>query len=80
VINRPLDPPKADPTQIEQVLMNLCLNLRDAMPRGGRLRMETEMADIDDGYCRLYPNVTLGRYAVPSVGHRPWQAGTSWIA
>ncbi|HZV87490.1 MAG TPA: response regulator [Candidatus Binatus sp.] len=67
VINAPLDALKADPTQIEQVLMNLCLNARDAMPLGGRLLIETEMVDIDDSYCRFYPQVTPGRYAVLSV-------------
>ncbi|HTQ60987.1 MAG TPA: response regulator [Candidatus Solibacter sp.] len=67
VINTPLDPIKADPTQIEQVLMNLCLNARDAMPQGGRLLIETEMVDIDGSYCKFYPYVTPGRYAVLSV-------------
>ncbi len=67
VINAPLDPLKADPTQIEQVLMNLCLNARDAMPQGGRLLIETEMVNIDESYCRFYPYVTPGRYAVLSV-------------
>ena len=63
----PLDPIKADPTQIEQVIMNLCLNARDAMPSGGRLTIETEMVELDDTYCRFYPHVLAGRYAVLSV-------------
>ncbi|HYK38966.1 MAG TPA: ATP-binding protein, partial [Candidatus Eremiobacteraceae bacterium] len=63
----PLDPIKADPTQIEQVIMNLCLNARDAMPSGGRLVIETEMVELDDTYCRFYPHVLAGRYAVLSV-------------
>jgi len=67
VVNAPLDLIKADPTQIEQVLMNLCLNARDAMPQGGRLMIETEMVDLDDSYCRFYPYVTPGHYAVLSV-------------
>ncbi len=62
-----LDPVKADPAQIEQVLMNLCLNARDAMPQGGRLVIETEMVELDDSYCRFYPYVQAGRYAVVSV-------------
>ena len=62
-----LDPVKADPTQIEQVLMNLCLNARDAMPQGGRLVIETEMVELDESYCRFYPYIHAGRYAVDSV-------------
>jgi two-component system, cell cycle sensor histidine kinase and response regulator CckA len=62
-----LDTVKADPTQIEQVLMNLCLNARDAMPSGGRLHIETEMVELDDAYCRFYPQVSTGPYAVLSV-------------
>lgn len=67
VVNAPLDPVKADAAQMEQVLMNLCLNARDAMPQGGRLIIETEMADVDEAYCRFYPYVTPGRYAVLCV-------------
>jgi two-component system cell cycle sensor histidine kinase/response regulator CckA len=63
----PLDPVKADPTRIEQVLTNLCLNSRDAMPEGGRLVIETEMVEIDEPYCRFYAGVMPGRYAVISV-------------
>jgi len=67
VVTSPLDPVKADPTQLEQVLMNLCLNARDAMPSGGRMIIETEMVELDDSYCRFYPYVSPGRYAVLSV-------------
>jgi two-component system cell cycle sensor histidine kinase/response regulator CckA len=67
VLTTTVDPLRADPTQLEQVLMNLCLNARDAMPRGGRLVVETEMVELDDSYCRFYPGVTPGRYAVLSV-------------
>jgi two-component system, cell cycle sensor histidine kinase and response regulator CckA len=67
VITSPVDTVKADPTQIEQVLMNLCLNARDAMPNGGRLLIETEMVELDDSYCRFYPYVMPGRYVVLSV-------------
>ena len=67
VVTAAVDTIKADPTQIEQVLMNLCLNARDAMPGGGRLIIETEMVELDESYCRFYPYVTEGRYAVLSV-------------
>jgi two-component system, cell cycle sensor histidine kinase and response regulator CckA len=63
----PVDPIRGDPTQLEQVLMNLCLNARDAMPQGGRLVVETEMVKLDDSYRRFYPGVAPGRYAVLSV-------------
>jgi signal transduction histidine kinase/CheY-like chemotaxis protein len=67
VITAAVDAVKADPTQLEQVLMNLCLNARDAMPMGGRLLIETEMVELDDSYCRFYPYVKPGRYVVLSV-------------
>jgi len=66
IVTVPLDAIKADPTQIEQVIMNLCINARDAMPTGGRLLIETEMVDLDEAYCRFYPHVAPGRYAVIS--------------
>ena len=67
IVTVPLDAIKADPTQIEQVIMNLCINARDAMPTGGRLLIETEMVELDDAYCRFYPHVLPGCYAVISV-------------
>ena len=67
VVTVPLEAVKADPTQVEQVLMNLCLNARDAMPGGGRLVIETEMVELDEAYARFYPGVTFGRYVVLSV-------------
>ncbi len=67
VITAAVDAVKADPTQLEQVIMNLCLNARDAMPGGGRLLIETEMVEVDESYCRFYPSVAPGRYAVLSV-------------
>ena len=67
VVTAPLEAVKADSTQIEQVLMNLCLNARDAMPNGGRMVVETEMVELDEAYARFYPGMGIGRYAVLSV-------------
>src|SRR5487761_695060 len=53
---------KADPTQTEQVIMNLCLNARDAMPHGGKLEVRTVRAEIEDSACRSRKEATPGFY------------------
>jgi PAS domain S-box-containing protein len=58
---------RADPVQIEQVLMNLCINARDAMPDGGSLIVETSNVSLDREFCALQPNARPGEYAVLSV-------------
>jgi signal transduction histidine kinase len=57
----------ADSTQIQQVLMNLCLNGRDAMPAGGRLLIQTRNVEIDEGFCRAHSYGRPGEYIVLSV-------------
>ena len=58
---------KADPGQIEQVIMNLALNSRDAMPTGGKLTIETSNANLDETYARDRQPVIPGRYVMLAV-------------
>jgi GAF domain-containing protein/ActR/RegA family two-component response regulator len=58
---------KADPTQLEQVLMNLAINARDAMPRGGRLTIETADVELDDAFAREHPGAGTGPHVRLSV-------------
>ncbi|HMI31374.1 MAG TPA: response regulator, partial [Candidatus Limnocylindrales bacterium] len=58
---------RADPGQIEQILMNLTVNSRDAMPNGGTLTIGTANADLDEPYAGLHPGVLPGSYVMVSV-------------
>jgi len=58
----------ADPSQMNQVLMNLCLNARDAMPEGGRLTIETGNAVLDADYARLHVDRRPGEFVHLEVG------------
>jgi len=57
----------ADPGQIEQILMNLSVNAKDAMPGGGRLTLETACVDLDEEYARFYEGVKTGLYVMLSM-------------
>ena len=55
---------KADQGQIEQVIMNLVVNARDAMPHGGKLRIESTNIELDEEYARLHPQQQAGSYVL----------------
>jgi two-component system cell cycle sensor histidine kinase/response regulator CckA len=58
---------KADQSQLEQVIMNLAVNARDAMPAGGKLKIETSNAELDQNYVRSHPGSKLGSFVLLAV-------------
>jgi PAS domain S-box-containing protein len=57
----------ADPSQMNQVLMNMAINARDAMPGGGRIIIETSNTDLDEGYAAQHAGVAAGPYVLLSI-------------
>lgn len=58
---------KADPSQLEQVILNLVVNARDAMPHGGRITIETKNVELDERFVRERPEVTPGAYVLMTI-------------
>jgi PAS domain S-box-containing protein len=62
-----LGPVKADPSQIEQVILNLAVNARDAMPQGGKLTIETGNVTLDENYARIHAPLKAGDYIMLAI-------------
>ena len=60
-------PTFVDQSQLENAIVNLVVNARDAMPKGGRITIETANASLDEAYCRQFGDVTPGQYVLLSV-------------
>jgi PAS domain S-box-containing protein len=67
ILDPSLSPIKADPGQLEQVIINLAVNARDAMPTGGTLSIETSNVELGVAYAQSHPNAKLGPHVVLSV-------------
>ena len=58
---------EADPGYLDQIVVNLAVNARDAMPRGGRLVIETDVSDFDESFAKQHPPMAAGRYVMLAV-------------
>ncbi len=58
---------RADPGQIDQVIMNLAVNARDAMPQGGKLTIETANVTLDENFARTHAPLTAGNYVMLAI-------------
>ena len=67
LLDQDLGEVKADPGQIEQVILNLAVNARDAIGSGGKITIETANAELDEEYAHSHVDVTPGRYIMLSV-------------
>ncbi|MBW2133310.1 MAG: response regulator, partial [Deltaproteobacteria bacterium] len=67
-LDHPLDLISADSVQLEQILMNLAINARDAMPEGGKLILETRNTILDDDFCKKNIGAHPGKYVCFSIG------------
>lgn len=67
ILGESIQPIRADAGQVEQVILNLAVNARDAMPNGGKLNISTATVCLSQDFCRNLPGVASGDYAVISV-------------
>jgi PAS domain S-box-containing protein len=67
ILARGLHAVKADPSQIEQIIINLAVNARDAMPEGGQLTIETSNVELNEAFARLHPEIAPGSYVKLAV-------------
>jgi signal transduction histidine kinase len=67
ILGSKLDAVKVDPNQIQQVLMNLAINARDAMPKGGKITFQTANVKADETYAQQHIFIKPGQYVLLSV-------------